>query len=106
MAIPGLPSLPDQLTPDKEEAYLAKVSCIIGQLQGLGGNHIKEAERRIQQLALWDKEAKVNPTALFFFLVGPVGHPAPKVIFKAGCKGHRSIWLHLMSLMLSRKKLP
>ena len=32
MAIPGLPSLPDQLTLDKEEAYLAEVSCIVGLL--------------------------------------------------------------------------
>ena len=47
MAIPGLPSLPDQLTWDEEEAYLAEVSCIIEQLQGLGANRIKEAERRI-----------------------------------------------------------
>ena len=28
IAIPGLPSLPDQLTLDEEEAYLAKVSHI------------------------------------------------------------------------------
>ena len=28
LAIPGLPSLPDQMTLDKEEAYLTKVSCI------------------------------------------------------------------------------
>ena len=47
MAVPGLLSLPDQPTPDEEETYLAKVSCIVEQLQGLGGAHIKEAERRI-----------------------------------------------------------
>ena len=29
MAIPGLLSLPDQLTPDEEKAYLTKVSCIV-----------------------------------------------------------------------------
>ena len=29
MPIPGLPPLPNQPTPDEEEAYLAKVSCII-----------------------------------------------------------------------------
>ena len=29
LAIPGLPSLPDQPTPDEEEAYLAEVSCIV-----------------------------------------------------------------------------
>ena len=44
MAIPGLPSLPVQLTPDEEEAYLAKVSHIIERLQGLGGNRNKAAE--------------------------------------------------------------
>ena len=44
IAIPGLPSLPDQPTPDEEETYLAKVSHIVEQLQGLGGAHIKEAE--------------------------------------------------------------
>ena len=44
MAIPGLPSLPDQLTLDEEETYLTEVSCIVEQLQGLGGNCIKEAE--------------------------------------------------------------
>ena len=47
MAIPGLPSLPDQLTPDKQEMYLAKVSRIVEWLQGLGGARIKESERRI-----------------------------------------------------------
>ena len=47
MAIPGLPSLPDQPTSDEEEAYLTKVSSIIEQLQGLGGDRIKEAEQRI-----------------------------------------------------------
>ena len=44
IAVPGLPSLPDQLTPDEEETYLAKVSRIVEQLQGLGGTRIKEAE--------------------------------------------------------------
>ena len=44
IAIPGLPSLPDQLTPDKEETYLTKVSHIMEQLQELGGARIKEAE--------------------------------------------------------------
>ena len=44
MAVPRLPSLPDQPTWDKEEAYLTKVSCIIEWLQELWGNHIKEAE--------------------------------------------------------------
>ena len=44
MAIPGLLSLPDQPTLDEEETYLAKVSCIVEWLQGLGGNRIKEAE--------------------------------------------------------------
>ena len=67
MAIPGLPSLPDQPTLDEEEAYLAKVSHIIKWLQGLGVNHIKEAEQRIRQLTRWDKGAKVNPMALFYF---------------------------------------
>ena len=32
MAIPGVPSLPDQPTPDEKEAYLAKVSYIIAWL--------------------------------------------------------------------------
>ena len=32
LAIPGLPLLPDQLAPDEEEAYLAKVSHIAMQL--------------------------------------------------------------------------
>ena len=44
IAIPGLPSLPNQPTPDKEETYLAEVNCIVEQLQGLGGTPIKEAE--------------------------------------------------------------
>ena len=47
IAIPGLPSQPDQPTLDEEEAYLAKVSCTTEQLQGLGGDCIKEAEQRI-----------------------------------------------------------
>ena len=67
MAIPGLLSLPKQLTSDEEEAYLTKVSHIVEQLQGLEGNCIKEAEQRIQQLTRWDKGAKVNPMALFYF---------------------------------------
>ena len=67
IAVPGLPSLPDQPTPDEEETYLAKVSCIVEQLQGLGGTRIKEAERRIQQLTRWDEGAKGNPMALFYF---------------------------------------
>ena len=50
MAIPGLPSLPDQPALDKKEAYLAKISRIVEWLQELGGNRIKEAEGRIQQL--------------------------------------------------------
>ena len=62
-----LPSLPNQPTPDEEEAYLAEVSCIVEWLQGLGGKHIKEAEQRIWQLTRWDKGAKVNPMALFYF---------------------------------------
>ena len=37
IAVPGLPSLPDQPTPDKEEMYLAKVSRIVEWLQELGG---------------------------------------------------------------------
>ena len=44
MAILGLPSLPDQPTPDEEETYLAEVSHIVESLQGLGGANIKEAE--------------------------------------------------------------
>ena len=44
MAIPGLPSLPDQPTPDEEETYLTKVSYMAEQLQGLGGTLIQEAE--------------------------------------------------------------
>ena len=47
MPIPGLPSLPSEPTLDEEEAYLAKVSHIAEQLQGLGSNRIKQAERRI-----------------------------------------------------------
>ena len=47
MAIPGLPSLPNQPAPDGEEMYLAEVSHITEWLQGLGGARIKEAERRI-----------------------------------------------------------
>ena len=70
MAIPGLPSLPDQPTPDEEVTYLAEVSHIIEWLQGLGGARIKEAERRIHQLTRQDEGAKVNPTALFYFQLG------------------------------------
>ena len=44
IAIPGLLSLPNQPTPDEEEMYLAKVSCIVEWLQGLGGARIKEVE--------------------------------------------------------------
>ena len=44
IAIPGLPSLPDQPMPDKEETYLANISRIVEWLQELGGAHIKEAE--------------------------------------------------------------
>ena len=44
IAIPGLPSLPDQPTPDEEETYLADISCIVERLQELGGARIKEAE--------------------------------------------------------------
>ena len=67
MAIPGLLSLPNQPTPDEEETYLAEVSHIIKWLQGLGGNCIKEGERRSWQLTRWDEEDKVNPMALFCF---------------------------------------
>ena len=67
MAIPGLPSLPDQPTLDEEEMYLTKVSHIIKWLQKLGGTRIKEAERKIQQLTRQDEGAKVNPTTLFYF---------------------------------------
>ena len=44
IAVPGLPSLPDQPTPDEEETYLADISRIVEQLQELGGTRIKEAE--------------------------------------------------------------
>ena len=44
IAIPGLPSLPDQPTLDKEETYLAKVTRIMERLQELGDARIKEAE--------------------------------------------------------------
>ena len=44
MAVQGLLSLPDQPALDEEETHLAEVSRIIEQLQGLGGNRIKEAE--------------------------------------------------------------
>ena len=44
ITVPGLPSLPSQLTLDKEKKYLAKVSRIMVQLQGLRGTRIKEAE--------------------------------------------------------------
>ena len=67
MAVPGLPSLPDQPTSDEEEAYLTKLSHIVEWLQGLGGNRMKEAEQRIQQLTRWGKGEKVNPTVLFYF---------------------------------------
>ena len=66
MAIPGLLSLPDQPTSDEEQAYLTEVSHITKKLQELGGNCIKEAEQRIQQLTRQDEGSKVNPTALFF----------------------------------------
>ena len=42
--VQGLPSLPNQLTPDKEETYLTKVSHIVEWLQRLEGVRIKEAE--------------------------------------------------------------
>ena len=44
IAVPGLPSLPDQPTPEEEETYLANVSRIVEWLQELGGARIKEAE--------------------------------------------------------------
>ena len=47
LAIPGLPSLPDQPTLDEEEAYLTKASHIIEWLQVLGVGCIKEAEQCI-----------------------------------------------------------
>ena len=47
ITVPGLPSLPDQPTPDKEEAYLTDISRIVEWLQELGGTRIKEAERWI-----------------------------------------------------------
>ena len=47
ITVPGLPSLPDQPTPDKEETYLADISRIVKRLQELGGACIKEAERQI-----------------------------------------------------------
>ena len=67
MAVPGLPSLPDQLTPDEEETYLTKVSHIAKWLQRLGGNHIKEAEQRIRQLTSWGEGSKVKSYSLVFF---------------------------------------
>ena len=67
IAVPGLPSLPDQPTLDKEEAYFAEVSHIAEWLQGLWSDRIEEAKQRIQQLSRWDEEAKVNPMALFYF---------------------------------------
>ena len=70
MAVPGLPSLPNQMASDEEEAYLNKVSCTTEWLQGLGGNRIKEAEWRIWQLTRQDEGAKVNPMALFYFELG------------------------------------
>ena len=70
MAVPGLPSLPGQPTPDKEETYLAEVSHIVEWLQGLGGTRIKEAEQRIRQLTRQDEGAKVNLMALFYFQMG------------------------------------
>ena len=48
IAIPGLPSLPDQPMLDEEEAYFANVSRIVEWLQELGGARIKEAERWIR----------------------------------------------------------
>ena len=39
--ISGLTSLPNQPTLDEEEAYLAKVSYVVMQLWGLGGNCIR-----------------------------------------------------------------
>ena len=44
IAIPRLPSLPNQPTPDEEETYLVKVSHIVEWLQRLGGARIKESE--------------------------------------------------------------
>ena len=44
IAIPGLPTLPDQPSPDEEETYLADISRIIERLQEVGGARIKEAE--------------------------------------------------------------
>ena len=44
IAVPGLPALPDQPAPDKEETYLTNISRIVEQLQELGGTRIKEAE--------------------------------------------------------------
>ena len=40
MAFPGLPSVPNQLTPDQEEAHLTEVSYIIVWLQELESHHI------------------------------------------------------------------
>ena len=47
IAIPRLPALPDQPTPDEEEAYFADISRIAERLQELGSARIKEAERWI-----------------------------------------------------------
>ena len=44
IAVPGLPSLPDQPIPDEEETYFADISRIIERLQELGGAHIKKAK--------------------------------------------------------------
>ena len=40
LAVPELPSLLKQLTPDEEETYSTKASCIVTWLYNLGGNHI------------------------------------------------------------------
>ena len=70
IAVPGLPALPDQPTPDEEQAYFADISRIVERLQELGSARIKEAEQRIRQLTKWGEGAKVNPTALFHFQPG------------------------------------
>ena len=70
IAVPGLPSLPDQPMPDEEEAYFADISRIVERLQELGGTRIREAERRIRQLTKRDEGSKVNPMALFHFQQG------------------------------------
>ncbi len=65
-----LPILPEDPTPEEEEAYFEAFTEQVHWLADAGGERMAEMEKRIQESTRRREKNQVSPTMLFHFMPG------------------------------------